>query len=558
MGNLIFAASAVVVGLAILMVLGLALTRLWRRASPERAIVRTGGGKVFVTMEGGCFQIPVIHEITTVNMATMRLDIDRAGERSLITKDRMRVDASVAFFTRVIRSAEGVATAASSLGNRTEDPEAIRQLVESKFDDVIRAVAMSMTLGDLLDKRDEFRQLVLAAVSADLEKNGLELEAVSVTTLNQTDVKYFKADNIFDSEGLTLITRQTEDRRKERNDITQETEVAIAQRNLEASQKKFTIAQTEEQARLEQEEKVANMTAEQAARVQAVRAAREQEARSAEILAQRVVQEAEIESQKVVDIADQQRKIVIAQKSEEQSAAQARADEARAEAVRAQEGVLTATAVAQANRAKQIAVIAAEQSAEQDAVQLRVTAQAERAAAEDRAAAIITEATARADSAELEARGSRAKALAEAEGQRAINDAENSLSPAIISLRQTLAAISELPAILEAQAKPLEKISDFKVVSFAGAGMPGIHGGAAGVAPAAGGVAHQVMDAALQYKLQSPIVDSILKLTGLSDGQGGVNLGALQDLARVGAQDAAVPAPEAEVGASTPAAQAEA
>ena len=109
--------------------------------------------------------------------------------------------------------------------------------------------------------------MVLKAVSADLEKNGLELEAVSVTTLNQTDLKFFKDDNVIDAEGKTLITRETEARRRERNDISQETEVAIAHRNLEASQRKFSIRQAEEQARLEQEEKVANLTAEQNARV---------------------------------------------------------------------------------------------------------------------------------------------------------------------------------------------------------------------------------------------------------------------------------------------------
>lgn len=529
MGSLAFIFGAAALGLVFLSILGLALARLWRRATPERALVRTGGGKVLVTMTGGCFQIPVIHEITPVNMATMRLDIERSGERSLITKDRLRVDANVAFFTRVIRSENGIETAAASLGNRTEDPEAIRKLVESKFDDVIRAVAMSMTLSELLDKREDFRKRVLEAVATDLEKNGLELESVSITTLNQTDLKHFKTDNVIDAEGLTLITRQTEARRRERNDITQETEVAIAQRNLEASQRQLMIKQTEEQSRLEQEEKVANMTVEQAARVAAVRAEKEKEAKAAEIAANREVEQANIQRQQAIEISEQQRKIAVAQKSEEQSAAQAKADLARADAVKAQEAVVTATEVARAERAKQIAVIDAEQRAEQEAVQVRVTAQAERAAAEDRAAAVITEATAKADAAELEARGIRAKALAEAEGQRAINDAENALSPNIIELRRALAAIEKLPAILEAQAKPLEKLSDFKVVSFAG-GMPGVTSGSNGATANAGGVAQQIMDAALQYKLQSPMVDAILKQIGLVGPDGNLSPAALSKL----------------------------
>ena len=88
MDQLAFIAVAALIGLILVAFIGLTLSRLWRRATPERAIVRTGGGKEFVTMTGGCFQIPVIHEITVVNMSTMRLDIERTGERSLITRDR--------------------------------------------------------------------------------------------------------------------------------------------------------------------------------------------------------------------------------------------------------------------------------------------------------------------------------------------------------------------------------------------------------------------------------------------------------------------------------------
>lgn len=58
-------------------------------------------------------------------------------------------------------------------------------------------------------------------VSEDLSKNGLELETVSLTGLDQTGFEYFNPQNAFDAEGLTKLTETIEDRRKKRNDIEQ-------------------------------------------------------------------------------------------------------------------------------------------------------------------------------------------------------------------------------------------------------------------------------------------------------------------------------------------------
>jgi uncharacterized membrane protein YqiK len=84
-----------------------------------------------------------------------------------------------------------------------------------------------MTMHELQDKRREFVQAVQNAVAEDLEKNGLELESVSLTNLDQTDKKFFNPDNAFDAEGLTRLTEETQARRKQRNDIEQDTEVQV-------------------------------------------------------------------------------------------------------------------------------------------------------------------------------------------------------------------------------------------------------------------------------------------------------------------------------------------
>ena len=212
--SIVVLAAAILVGL---LLVGLVLSRLFQRASKELAFVRTGLGGQKVVMDGGAIVLPVFHEIVHINMNTLKLEASRAGADSLITLDRLRVDAVAAFFVRVIPSSEGVANAAQTLGQRTMAPNSLKELVEDKFVDALRAAAVSMSMHQLLDKRADFIQAVQNAVSEDLLKNGLELESVSLTRLDQTPIKFFDAQNAFDAEGLTKLTQQTQQRAKERN-----------------------------------------------------------------------------------------------------------------------------------------------------------------------------------------------------------------------------------------------------------------------------------------------------------------------------------------------------
>ena len=237
MDNLILAGIAFFA----LLLIGIIFSRLYRRSSKERAFVRTGLGGQKVVMDGGALVFPVFHETILVNMNTLKLEVMRFGKDSLFTKDRMRVDVVVAFFVRVVPTKEGIANAAQTLGQRTIDPEQLSQLVEDKFVDALRAAAVSMTMQELLDKRQDFIQGVQNAVSEDLLKNGLELESVSLTRIDQTAMQFFDPNNAFDAEGLTRLTEQTQRRNRERNEIEQDTTVAISRKNFEAKQLQLEI-----------------------------------------------------------------------------------------------------------------------------------------------------------------------------------------------------------------------------------------------------------------------------------------------------------------------------
>jgi uncharacterized membrane protein YqiK len=525
--------TLILVGIAFfaLLAVGLIFSRLYRRSSKERSFVRTGLGGQKVVMDGGALVFPVFHEIILVNMNTLKLEVKRFGKDSLFTKDRMRVDVVVAFFVRVVPTVEGIANAAQTLGQRTLDPLALSELVEDKFVDSLRAAAVAMTMQELLDKRQDFIQGVQNAVSEDLLKNGLELESVSLTRIDQTPMQFFDANNAFDAEGLTRLTEQTQRRARERNEIERDTSVAISRKNFEATQFQLEIDRNKRFAELLQSQEVASREAEQASTVAKVRAEREREAEQAKIGAQRQVREAEVardqfvrqrqaeaerevsiaqvEQQRATQIAEQSKAISIAQKSEEQSQAEAKANAARADAVKSAQAVITAEQIAIAGRDKEVALVLAAQEAEQRAIGLKVDAQAERDAAESRAEAIRTLARANRENYEVEAAG-----------KQAINSAINTLSGAQLDMQVKLALIQALPKIIEESVRPMEKIDSIRIMQVDGlnngngASPTGAHADGA-VAPS-GNLAEQAVGAALRYRAYAPVLDKLLQEVGLS------------------------------------------
>ncbi len=523
-----------IVAVIVLLIIGIIFARLYRRASAEQAFVRTGLGGQKVVMSGGAIVMPIFHEIIPINMNTLKLEVSRATVDSLITKDRMRVDVVVAFFVRVKPSVEGIATAAQTLGQRTLSPEDLRMLVEDKFVDALRATAAQMTMHELQDTRENFVQGVQNTVAEDLSKNGLELESVSLTNFNQTSKEHFNPNNAFDAEGLTKLTQETERRRRERNEVEQDVEVAVREKNRDALERKLEIEQQEAFMTLEQEQQVKTRTAEQNAKIAAFEAERHREAEQTRILAERQIQETEIEreqavrsrkveaerevrikeieQQQVTEIANQTKSIAIAAKSEQQSQAEARANDALADAVRAQQNVETTRQTAEADRAKQVALIAAAQDEETKAVELTVRAKAEKEAAELQAAAIIELAEA------TRKEATRKKGLAEAEAQRALNDAINVLSDEQTSLKFKLALLQSLPAVIEKSVEPMKSIDGIKIIQVDGLNRGATAGDVAAGGANGGNLAEQALSAALTYRTQAPLIDSLLNEIGIAGG----------------------------------------
>ena len=515
---------------------------LYLRSSKERAFVRTGMGGQKVVLNGGAFVLPIVHDVLPVNMNTLRLEVSRGRDKALITKDRMRVDVVAEFYVRVQATPEAIANAAQTLGQRTLQPDSLKELVEGKFVDALRTVAAEMTMEDLHEKRGEYIRRVRDTVAEDLLKNGLELESASLTQFDQTDMEFFNPSNAFDAEGLTRLTESIETRKKMRNDIEQDTLIQIRNKNLETEKMSLEIDRDSEYARLKQERELEIARAAQRAEVARERAEKEQEAESAQITSrqaietariasekileeerigrERDVQAAEIERRKAIELAEQQRAIAIAQASKAQSDAQAVADQARAKAVTEEERVFTARETEMAERRKLIELIEARKEAEREALRLTVAAGAEKASAGDRGDALRQQAQAEADADKIRSLAARIRHEIEAEGMRLMNEAQNVLTLEARQSALRLRLVEKLEGIIRESVKPMERIEAIKILHVDGLGGGGGGGGGSRVQQDAGAsFADSVVNSALRYRAQAPLVDQLLREIGIEGGE---------------------------------------
>ena len=538
--------------LAALIIIGVIIARLYKRSSKEVSFVRTGFGGEKVILGGGAIVLPVLHEVIPVNMNTLRLEVKRAADQALITKDRMRVDVAAEFYVRVKPTAESIATAAQTLGQKTMQPNELKSLVEGKFVDSLRSVAAEMAMEELHEKRVDFVQKVQQAVSEELFKNGLELETVSLTGLDQTDFKFFNPQNIFDAEGLTKLTETIEDRRKKRNGLEQDADLAIKTKNLETEQARLKITREEEYSKMEQIRELSIRRAEQQAEIATQESEKQREAGEAKIAADRqvqlkkiaadrdienenilkaqAIQKAQVEQKKTIELAEQDRAIAIAEKSRAESEAKALADQARAQAVKAEEEVTTVRETQRAERLKAVELVAAKQVAETDAIAITVAAEASKQAAVDDAEAVRTVAEADAEKIRLKAKGEAdAKILlaqaqekqyqVDAAGIHAVNEANNILSSEQVEMQIRLALLKYLPEIIRESVKPMENIDDIKILQVNGLGNIG-SATVTGEASDQGQVAlsDQVVNSALRYRSQAPLIDSLMSELGIQGG----------------------------------------
>jgi uncharacterized membrane protein YqiK len=350
-------------GVAVLLVVLIAsvIVRFYRKASANMAFVRTGSGGAKVFKDGGAIVIPLVHHVIPVSLETMRLNVERRAEHALITKDNLRVDLSAEFYIKVQANTDDILQAARSLGGRNVQPDAVSELVEDKLVSALRTVAATKELVELHSKRDEFASAVQAIVMHDLASNGLTLESVTISSLDQTDPAQLQEKNVFDAQGLRKIAEITQKARVERNDIERAAEQLVVSKNVETRKKVLEMERDQAQFEAEQKSKIATTQAQRQREVSEFAITQDEAIARRNIEKSKQVETADIQKKQAVELASRDMAVAVAKKEQERAMAQSGVLKAEADREVAQQQVLTVTVTAEADREANKKLIAAKQ-----------------------------------------------------------------------------------------------------------------------------------------------------------------------------------------------------
>jgi uncharacterized membrane protein YqiK len=477
------------------------IAQLYRKTPANESYVRTGMGGKKVIMDGGTIVIPMVHDILIVSLETMKLTVERTGKIALITKDDLRADVTTEFFINVAKNETDILAAATSLGERSTNPDNVMKLVEEKLVSALRTVASGMDLQELHSKRDTFASGVQEIVAKDLKTNGLTLEAVTVSKLDQTPLHDLQADsNMFDARGARTIAEIVSKAKIERNAVTREAEQKVKQQDVETQKFVYEREVEQEVARTGADKQKQNAQSQNEAEANKFKAEQLKIAGQAQILTDqelgklevektKVIQSAEVEREKVVElaktektkaveVANQQKEeaiktaevdkdIAVVKKNEQKAAADEKKNTAVAGAEKALQSVETVKVTETANRLKSKAIIDQEAEAETQKIKENMQAdiqaynvtkkaEAEKLAAENEAAATVTKATASKDAMKAEAEGKTAVEMVPVEVDKARVIVEASRVTVLKSELEAKASFDKVSITLEISKKELD------------------------------------------------------------------------------------------------------
>lgn len=526
------ATSIILLAIVIVAIVVVVAAWLYERASREVSLVRTGLGGRKVVLDGGAIVLPYFHNVSRVNMQTMRLEVNRTGEQALITKDRLRVDVGVEFYVSVEPTEDSIARASQTLGTRTFEASKLCELIEGKLIDTLRAVAAQQTMDELHEGRGAFVKEVKTSLTEEIHRNGLELESVSLTALDQTPFKALDENNAFNAVGMRKLAEVIADSKKERATIDADAEVSVRRSAMEAAKRTLQIDLEEQEAEIAQIKTLESLRAAQLADIAASKAQSEIAAnaakiemeksiRSSDISREEEITKAEIAQKLAVETADQQSNIALKKQSMDEAKAEAAADSARVEAVKAAEAVETAKAMAVAERGKSLDIIAAEKEGAVHGLRKRLAAETEAETMVNLAEARLAAAKADSDSEKVRLTAIAEELAVKAENARAMHEAENLMSPEIVELTREKAKLDALPGIVEQMVKPAEKIDSIKIHHITGGALDRNGGGSGGDARSADKPpVNQALDSIMDMAVQMPALRKIGEDLGVSFEEG--------------------------------------
>jgi len=397
--------------------------------------------KVYFT---GALVYPIIHKKELMKVSLITLEVDRRGKDGLICLDNMRADITVAFYLRVNETAEDVLKVAKSIGaSRASDREAVDQLFAAKFSEALKTVGKQIEFVKLFENRQEFREKIIEVIGDDL--NGYILEDVAIDYLEQTPKMSLDPSNILDAEGIKKITELTAEQNVRTNILERDEQLAIKKKDVETVEAMLSLERQQADAEAKQEREIATIRAREEAETKKVQ---EEERRKAEATTIQVEQDLQVQKenqQREIEVAEQNRQRAVAIEQEKVTRARdleivSREREVELQKIEAEkaveiekkeianvireritvdktvaieeEKIKEVREVSEADREKQVQVLAAEAKAEEAKVQLVKAAEADEEAAKHRAVEVTVMAQADLEAAAKEADAK--KKLAEA------------------------------------------------------------------------------------------------------------------------------------------------
>ncbi|MEZ4323190.1 MAG: hypothetical protein R3F61_37345 [Myxococcota bacterium] len=458
------------------------VARFYRKVDQGKAlIINKTGGEPDVTFTGGIVY-PIIHRAEVMDISLKTIEISRDGHDGLICADNIRADIKVTFFVRVNKTKEDVLKVAQNIGcARASEKETLVELFASKFSEGLKTVGKKLEFEQLYTQRDDFKDQIIEVIGRDL--NGYVLDDCAIDYLEQTPLKSLNKDNILDARGIRKITEITAEQHLRTNDLRQNERKEITRQNLEADEAILELERRRADAEAKQHREIETVRSREAAETAKVAAEEHQRAEIARIKAAEEIEIGELNKKRQVEVADKDRERVVAIKAEQVSRDRELEEIARkreverqeidkemelevkrkeiAEVVRTrivvdknvaeeEERIKDLRATAEANRNKDVQVIAAQATAEEGLVKELKAAEAGEKVAEFKARERLTMANA-----DLEAADRVAKAkIRVAEGVQA-EEAASGL--AVVKVKEANAVALEKEGLAEARVT-LEKM----------------------------------------------------------------------------------------------------
>jgi len=531
--------SAVAVGFLVFMG---AMARFLKRPSPSEAIIRIGRASTEVFIGRAAWIVPVLHRAATLSLSTIGLTIRRASHEALVTKDYISTNLSAEFYIRVEPAEDDVKKAARTIGidEGHASAEAIRkksqELLEPKLVGALRAVAAQNDFLALHMNREHFAQEVSKALREDLGRNGFTLESVTITELAQTPLAEMRADDIFGASGRETVTntvvqkniavkRKIQEEAERTAEIEREQQINVAQQGRLMREGKAREEEAAVKADIAQQEAISTRDLQRQSAIAVEKARKEMTEQTAEIGKQKAVEAAQVEKTKTIEAAKFDREITLTMKAKQSAEADAQRANAQALKAKAEQEVTTVGEVAQAEREKQVAIVAAQKAAEQeriqadvDAYKMKVEAEMNAASIKIRAAADADAATKQAESITRLAEANREAGLKEADVQREKLAAANSKSRELLIQETVLKLLEVAPSVVRELVKPAERIGEIKVLQLGGlGGMSGGTGAGQGAQlPMLGGALGPIMQTILQSSVMMPAFKEMMKFVDLN------------------------------------------